>query len=146
MLWNKCNRPIKLSHWFLEAWVKISHDISTPGPSWEGVGYTNLKMRPRALWQQTLPEPPVLPNHHWRRVTHICSGNLTIISSDNGLSPGWCQVIIWTNAGILLIGPLGTNFSEILIKIPTVSLKKICLKMSSVKCCPFRVDLNVLRV
>ena len=27
------------------------------------------------------------------------------------------QAIIWTNAGILLIGPLGTNFSEILIEI-----------------------------
>ena len=26
------------------------------------------------------------------------------------------QTVIWTNAGILLIGPLGTNFSEILIK------------------------------
>ena len=37
--------------------------------------------------------------------------------SDNGLSPGWRQAIIWTNAGILLIGPLGTNFSEILIEI-----------------------------
>ena len=50
---------------------------------------------------------------HWGRVTHICVGNLTIIGSDNGLLPGWRQAIIWTNAGILLIGPLGTNFSEI---------------------------------
>ena len=50
---------------------------------------------------------------HWGRVTHICVGNLTIIGSDNGLSPGRRQAIIWTNAGILLIGPLGTNFSEI---------------------------------
>ena len=33
------------------------------------------------------------------------------IGSDNGLSPDQCQAIIWTNAGILLIGPLGTNFS-----------------------------------
>ena len=40
-----------------------------------------------------------------------------IIGSDNGLSPGRRQAIIWTNAGILLIGPLGTNFSEILIEI-----------------------------
>ena len=43
---------------------------------------------------------------HWGRVTHICIGNLTIIGSDNGLSPGRRQVIIWTNAGILSIGPL----------------------------------------
>ena len=49
------------------------------------------------------------PLTHWGRVTHICVGNLTIIGPDNGLSPGWRQAIIWTNAGILLIGPLGTN-------------------------------------
>ena len=42
---------------------------------------------------------------HWGRVTHICVGELTIIVSDNGLSPGQRQAIIWTNAGILLIGP-----------------------------------------
>ena len=51
---------------------------------------------------------------HWGRVTHICVGNLTIIDPDNGLSPGRRQAIIWTNAGLLLIGPLGTNFNEIL--------------------------------
>ena len=54
---------------------------------------------------------------HWGQVRHICVNKLTIIGSDNGLSPGQCQAIIWTNAGILLIGPLGTNFSEILIEI-----------------------------
>ena len=77
-------------------------------------------------------------------MTHICVGNLTIIASDNGLSPERRQAIIWTNAGILLIGPLGTNFSEILIEIQTFSLKKIRLKMSSAKCCSFRLGLNVL--
>ena len=41
--------------------------------------------------------------------------NLAITGSDNGLSPGRRQAIIWTNAGISLIGPLGTNFSEILM-------------------------------
>ena len=44
------------------------------------------------------------------------SVNYTIIGSDNGLSPGFCQAIIWLNAGILSIGPLVTNFSEILIE------------------------------
>ena len=44
---------------------------------------------------------------------HICIGNLTIIGSDNGLLPGRHQVIIWTNAGELVIEALGTNFSEI---------------------------------
>ena len=47
----------------------------------------------------------------------MCVDNLTIISSDNGLSPSRWQAIIWINAGILLIGPLGTNFSGILIGI-----------------------------
>ena len=56
---------------------------------------------------------------HWGQVAHICVSKLTIIGSDNGLSPGRRQAIIWTNAGILLIGPLVTNFSEILIEIYT---------------------------
>ena len=42
---------------------------------------------------------------HWGRMTQICVGKLSIIGSDNGLSPGRRQAIIWTNAGILLIGP-----------------------------------------
>ena len=81
---------------------------------------------------------------HWGRVTHICVGILNIIGSDNGLSPERCQAIIWTNAGILLIEPLGTNFGEILIQIQAFSLNKIRLKMSSAKCCSFHLDLNVL--
>ena len=77
-------------------------------------------------------------------MTHICVGNLTIIGLDNGLSTGRRQAIIWTNAGILLIGPLGTNFSEILIEILPFSFKKMCLKMSSAKWRPFCLGLNVL--
>ena len=68
---------------------------------------------------------------HWGRAMHICVSNLTITGSDNGLSPGRRQAIIWTNAGILLIRPLGTNFSELLIEIHTFSFKKMHLKMSS---------------
>ena len=73
---------------------------------------------------------------------HICVGNLTIIGSDNGLSPGLRQAIIWTNAGILLIGPLETNFSEYLIEIQTFSFKKKHLKVSSAKLRPFCLGLN----
>ena len=75
---------------------------------------------------------------------HICVDNLTIISSDNGLSPGRRQAIIWTNVGILLIEPLGTNFSEILIEIITFSVKKMHLKMSSGNWQPFCLGLNEL--
>ena len=53
---------------------------------------------------------------HWGQVTHTCVSILTIIASDNGLLPGWCQAIIWTNTGILVIRPLWTNFNEISIK------------------------------
>ena len=83
---------------------------------------------------------------HWGRVTHICVGNLTIIGSETGLSPGWRQAIIWTNAGILLIGPLGPIFSEIQIGIQTFSYKKMHLKMSFVKWRPFCLGLNVSKV
>ena len=81
---------------------------------------------------------------HWGRVTHVCVSKVTIIDSDNGLSPGRCQAIIWTNAGILLIGPLGINLSEILIEILTLSFQKMRFKASSAKWRPFCLGLNVL--
>ena len=77
-------------------------------------------------------------------MTHICVKKQTSIGSDNGLSPGRRQAIFWTNAGILLIGPLVTNFSEIPIEIHILSLKKMHLKMSSGKGRPFYLGLNVL--
>ena len=66
---------------------------------------------------------------HWGRVTHICVSDITIIGSNNGL---------------LLIEPLGTNFSEILIQIFIFSFKKMHLKMSSGSWRPFWLCLNVL--
>ena len=44
------------------------------------------------------------------------SVNRAMFGSDNGLAPGRRQAIIWSNAGILVIGPLWTNFSEMLIE------------------------------
>ena len=67
---------------------------------------------------------------HWGWVMHICFSELTIIGSDKSLSPCQHQAIIWTNAGILLIGPLGTNFIEILMEIQIFSLKKMHLKIT----------------
>ena len=81
----------------------------------------------------------------WGWVTHIFVSKLTTIGSDNGLLPGRRQAIIWTNAWILLIQTLGTNFSdEILREIYTFSFKKMHLKMSSGKCRPSCLGLNVL--
>ena len=97
-----------------------------------------------AQWQPSCLSLNVLT--HWGRVTHICVSKLIIIGSDNDLSPERRQAIIWTNAGILLIRPLGTNFSEILIRNQTFSFKKMHLKMSFGKCRPFCLSLNVLSV
>ena len=79
-------------------------------------------------------------------MTHICVSYLTIIGSEIGFSPERRQAIFWTNAGILLIGPLGTNFSKISSKIHTFSFKKKHLNMSSVKWRPFYLGLNVLKI
>ena len=77
----------------------------------------------------------------WRTYASIKDNS---IDSNNGLSPGLCQAIIWTNAGIFLIGLWGTNFSEILVEIYSFSFKKMHLKMSSGKLRPFSLGLNVL--
>ena len=69
-----------------------------------------------------------MPLTHWGLVTHIRVSKLTIIGADNGLSPHWRQAIIWTKAGILLNGPLGTNVSEILMKSYTFPFKKCIWK------------------
>ena len=82
---------------------------------------------PKCLPQQVMPQTPTAMNAmtptlvilavtHWGRVTHICVTKLNTIGSCNGLWPGRRQAIIWTNAGILLIGPLEPNFSEIFLK------------------------------
>ena len=81
---------------------------------------------------------------HWGRVTHICVGKLTTIGSDNGLSPGRRQAIIWTNDGILLLWTLGTNFYEILSEIHSFSFEKTHLKLSSAKWRLSRLGLNEL--
>ena len=99
---------------------------------------------PGSLRRQAISSNGIDYLSHWGRVTHICFSDITIIGSDNDLSPGWHQAIIRTNAGILLIRPLGTNFSEILIEIIIFSFKKMRLKVSSAKRRPFCLCLNVL--
>ena len=81
---------------------------------------------------------------HWGRVTHICVRTLTIIGSNNGLSPGRHQAILWTNAGILFIRTKQKHVNEILIEIHIFSFKKMHLKMSSAKWRLFCLGLNVL--
>ena len=52
------------------------------------------------------------------------SVNYAIFGSDTV----WRQAVIWTNAGLLSKGPLGTNWTQILIEINSFSLKKMHLK------------------
>ena len=74
----------------------------------------------------------------------MCVSKLTTIGSDNGLSSGRRQAFILTNAGIVLIGPLGINFSDHVIGMYVFSFKKMHLKLSSGKLRPFCLSLNVL--
>ena len=104
--------------------------------NWNRTKTTCLQFIQRALYGDSLQYLLTVLTH-CGRVTHICVSKLTIIDSDNGLSPGRRQAIIWTNDVVLLIEPLGTKFSEILIGIQTFSLKRMHLKMSSAKWRPF---------
>ena len=110
----------------------------------KGCRYFSVVIHNKALCRILNDQVYITGLTHWGRVTHICVSKLTIIDSDNGLSPGRRQAIIWTNAGISLIGPLGTNFSETLIEILTFSFKKMRMKVSSAKRRPFCLGLNVL--
>ena len=74
----------------------------------------------------------------------FCISNLTITGSENALSPDRLKAIFWTIAGILLIGPEGTNFREILIKINIFSFTKKLFKVSSPKWLPLCHSLNEL--
>ena len=72
------------------------------------------------VWSHTIPWSLSYPTEgfknidsrvliYWGRVKHKCVNKLDIIGSDNGLSPVRRQAIIWTNAGLLLIGTLRTK-------------------------------------
>ena len=78
---------------------------------------------------------------------HICASvNWVSIVSDNGLPPVRRQAIICTNAGLLSIGPPGTNFSEILIKTSNFLFMKMHLKISFAKWRPFCLGLSELSI
>ena len=123
-------------------WLLVVVDVYTLQDLYNQNDWQDVSIR----WAATLLYPSFgLSLTHWRRVTHICVSRLTITGSDNGLSPGRRQAIIWTNAGILLIGPLGANFSENSIEILIFSFTKMRLKVSSAKWRPFCLGLNVLK-
>ena len=75
---------------------------------------------------------------HWGQVMHISISNITIIGSDNCLSPGWHQCWIIVNSNHI------TNFSETISEIHRFSFEKIHSKISSVKGRPVCLSFNVL--
>ena len=82
---------------------------------------------------------------HIEAAWHIhASVKHTIIASGKGLAPCRHQAIIWNNAGIFLIWPLGTNFSETLIEIHIFSFNEMHLKILSGKWQPFCLCLKML--
>ena len=129
-LWHHCNAPCIFN-------IMVAYVLATQGARASAVTVLAKLSRNIPVWTRD-------ELTHWGRVRIHASVNKTIIGSDNGLSPGRRQAIIWTNAGILLIEHLGTNFSEISIKILTFSFAKMCLKVSSAKWRPFCLVLNVL--
>ena len=101
-------------HWFREwlvAWSAPSHYLNR---CWNIVNRTlgnklqwNLNRNLSIFIQENLFEivvwkmAAILSRPQWvNSLRHICITNLIIIGSDSGLSPGWCQAIIWTNARI----------------------------------------------
>ena len=115
------NRP--WSHHYSDVIMSMTNQWSTV--AWDFVRF-DFKMS--FSWTSSIAQPPYFLS---------CVGNLIIIGPDNGLSPGRRQAIIWTNAGILIIGPRGTNFSEIFIGIQAFPFKKMNLKTTSAKWRPF---------
>ena len=102
--------------------------------------------RKREITEEPLNSRSQILDPKWREITGvdcIFVSKPTIIGSDNGLSPGWRQAIIWTSAEIFIIGSLATNFNEILIKLYIFSYKEIHLNMSSGNSRPFCLGLNV---
>ena len=131
--------PMKLFHTYLNI------DQKAIVPFWK----INLKL--------TLVPQDLLGHFEWRHLVcrrwlekNIIETECRIYASLNypscwfTTSPDRRQAIIWTNAGILLTGPLGTNLSAILIEIHTFSFEKIQLKMSYGKWRPFCLGLKVL--
>ena len=150
------SNDLALSRWQVITWTNddrsLSHICGTR-PQWFNllVNVTYSKYLTYPLYYNlthpllaTQKSYPLYYLTHWGRLTHICVSKLAIIGSDNGLSPGRRQAIIWTNAGVLLIQTLGINFSEILGEIHSFSFSKMHFKMSFAKW-PLFCLLNELR-
>ena len=141
----------RLTQWYDVAQYSILHHVPSALQGWRWTSYWSLELTETLvtipwLLEQLQGTASVLVRLLWEHNSlspaSLCVSKLTIIGSNNDLSPGQCQAIIWTNAGILLIRTLGTNSSEILSEIHTFSCKKMHLKIASVKWRQFCLSLN----
>ena len=96
------------------------------------------------IWWDMISEICICLFTHLGWVKHICASKLTIIGSDNDLSPGRRQAIIWNYGGILLIGHLGTNFSETLIQIHENAFQNIVRILAAI-CIGLNVSIFAIR-
>ena len=131
---------------------------SGPGPAWGLQSPLTLELNwvhwSTCSHQRCVPSRPTHAGWGVRSLTPhdqtLGSGLLVSIEPSGGQPicmwrPGRRLAITWTNVGILLIGPLGTNFSEMLIEIQTFSFKKIHWKMSSGKMAAIFLGISVLK-
>ena len=75
---------------------------------------------------------------------HLCVNKLGPNLLVNDRSRNRCQAIIWSNPIIVLIGSLGTNFSETWTETHRFSFTEINLKVSSARYRPSCVRFNVV--
>ena len=83
---------------------------------------------------------------HCNLVTPYGVKNLGNFGPDSALSLIRYRVITWNNRDILLIGPIGTNCSDIPIKLPTLSFKKMHFKRSAAKYQPYLFMPDMLKI
>ena len=88
-----------------------SDELSSP----QGSNYCVVTKIQHWFWKLIGTKQVTEPFSEW------CSSLLTHIwafaGSGYGFSPGWCQVITWTNSGLSSVGDLKTNSSKFWIKL-----------------------------
>ena len=122
----------KLTHWGRDKMAAISQTTLSIAFSWLKM----LEFRLNFHWSLFLR----VQLTHWGWVTHICVSKLIITGSDNGLSPGRRQAIMWTNAGILLIGPLGKFNQNSNISIHENAIESVVCEMAAILSRPLCVN------
>ena len=132
---GNCTPTLIIFMCFVKSLTVCCQSINSPNTTKLGILYWDwfvlLSVKISLIWVKTFSGDECIG------MVRIVSLYGVSIGSDNGLSPIRHQAIIWTNAWSWSIGPLGTNFSEILIKIQDFSFMKMHLKILSAKWRPF---------